>query len=133
MRSLVKRRGALALSFFFYTLVLFNLKSHVMNTFNLRDLVPHLEEKGWATSYSLDARHYWNCSWESASMLYVIEVPVWPNTKVTFLKHKVRGYAVDKSTGEVLTMPNFEFDLKLDAYMTYHYLRIWINALMEQK
>ena len=104
-----------------------------MNNFDIRDLTSFLESKGWVCTYSADDRHYWNCSWESSAMLYVIEVPVWPNTKLTFLKHKVRGYAVDKFTGEVLTMPNFEFDLKLDAYMTYHYLRIWINALMEQK
>jgi hypothetical protein len=113
--------------------VLFNLKSHFMIDFDLKTLVPYLEEKGWQTSYSLDARAYWNCTWETPTELYVIEVPVWPFTKVTFLKHKVRGYVVDKTTGEIFTMPNFEFDLKMEAYMTYHYLRIWISALMERK
>lgn len=104
-----------------------------MKNFDLKGIVPYLEQKGWATSYSLDARAYWNCVWETGDSLYVIEVPVWPHTKVTFLKHKVRGYVVDKGTGEIFTMPSFEFDLQLEAYMTYHYLRIWIAALMENK
>ena len=104
-----------------------------MKNFDLKGIVPYLEQKGWATSYSLDARAYWNCVWEASDSLYVIEVPVWPHTKVTFLKHKVRGYVVDKGTGEIFTMPSFEFNLQLEAYMTYHYLRIWIAALMEKK
>ena len=62
-----------------------------MIDFDLKSLVPYLEEKGWETSYSLDARAYWNCTWDTPDALYVIEVPVWPFTKVTFLKHKVRG------------------------------------------
>lgn len=104
-----------------------------METFKLRDLIKFLEAKGWTLTYSLDDRHYWSCSWETASTLYVIEVPVWPHTKVIFLKHKIRGYAVELSTGEVLNVPDFEIDMKLDSYMTYHYLRLWINALMEQQ
>ena len=123
----------LARPLFFYTLALFNLILTLMIDFDLKSLVPYLEQKGWQTSYSLDARAYWNCTWETSTELYVIEVPVWPFTKVTFLKHKVRGYVVDKTTGEIFTMPSFEFDLNMEAYMTYHYLRIWISALMERK
>lgn len=103
-----------------------------MVNFDLKNIVPYLEQKGWATSYSLDARHYWNCVWEASGMVYVIEVPVWPHSKITFLKHKVRGYVIDQSSGDTYHMPPFEFDLKLESYMTYHYLRIWIAALMER-
>ena len=104
-----------------------------MDFFEIRDLIPYLESKGWELTYSLDDRHYWNCTWETLTTLYVIEVPVWPGTRVLFYKHKLRGYAVERSTGEILNMPDFVIDMKLDRYMTYHYLRMWINALMEQQ
>ena len=132
---MVVKRGEAACSFpfFFYISPTFNSNLTLMVNFDVKNLVTFLEDKGWATSYSLDARSYWNCVWEAPGLVYVIEVPVWPHTKLTFLKHKVRGYVVDQSTGEVFTMPSFEFDLKAEAYMTYHYLRIWIAALMEKK
>ena len=104
-----------------------------MNFFEIRDLLPYLESKGWQLTYSLDDRHYWNCSWENSTTLYVIEVPVWPGSKILFYKHKLRGYAVERSTGDILNMPDFQIDMKLDRYMTYHYLRLWITALMEQQ
>jgi len=104
-----------------------------MDFFEIRDLLPYLQSKGWELTYSQDDRHYYNCSWETTTTLYVIEVPVWPGTKILFYKHKLRGYAVERSTGEVLNMPDFVIDMKLDRYMTYHYLRLWITALIEQQ
>ena len=104
-----------------------------MNFFEIRDLLPYLQSKGWTLTYSQDDRHYWNCSWENSTTLYVIEVPVWPGSKILFYKHKLRGYAVERSTGDILNMPDFQIDMKLDRYMTYHYLRLWITALMEQQ
>jgi len=104
-----------------------------MDFFQIRDLLPYLESKGWQLTYSQDDRHYWNCSWETSTTLYVIEVPVWPGSKILFYKHKLRGYAVERSTGDILNMPDFVIDMKLDRYMTYHYLRLWITALMEQQ
>ena len=104
-----------------------------MDFFGIRDLLPYLQSKGWTLTYSQDDRHYWNCSWENSTTLYVIEVPVWPGSKILFYKHKLRGYAVERSTGDILNMPDFQIDMKLDRYMTYHYLRLWITALMEQQ
>ena len=104
-----------------------------MDFFEIRDLLPYLQSKGWTLTYSQDDRHYWNCSWENSTALYVIEVPVWPGSKILFYKHKLRGYAVERSTGDILNMPDFQIDMKLDRYMTYHYLRLWITALMEQQ
>jgi hypothetical protein len=104
-----------------------------MDFFQIRDLLPYLQSKGWTLTYSQDDRHYWNCSWENSTTLYVIEVPVWPGSKILFYKHKLRGYAVERSTGDILNMPDFQIDMKLDRYMTYHYLRLWITALMEQQ
>ena len=104
-----------------------------MDFFEIRDLLPYLQSKGWTLTYSQDDRHYWNCSWENSTTLYVIEVPVWPGSKILFYKHKLRGYAVERSTGDILNMPDFQIDMKLDRHMTYHYLRLWITALMEQQ
>ena len=104
-----------------------------MDFFQIRDLLPYLQSKGWTLTYSQDDRHYWNCSCENSTTLYVIEVPVWPGSKILFYKHKLRGYAVERSTGDILNMPDFQIDMKLDRYMTYHYLRLWITALMEQQ
>jgi hypothetical protein len=104
-----------------------------MDFFQIRNLLPYLQSKGWTLTYSQDDRHYWNCSWENSTTLYVIEVPVWPGSKILFYKHKLRGYAVERSTGDILNMPDFQIDMKLDRYMTYHYLRLWITALMEQQ
>ena len=104
-----------------------------MDFFEIRDLLPYLQSKGWTLTYSQDDRHYWNCSWENSTTLYVIEVTVWPGSKILFYKHKLRGYAVERSTGDILNMPDFQIDMKLDRYMTYHYLRLWITALMEQQ
>lgn len=100
--------------------------------FDPTKLVQYLEDKGWVASYSLDHRHYWNLVWEGSAQTYVIEIPVWPGTKITFLKHQLRGYAVDRGNGDKMELPNFEWNSALDRYMTYYNLRIWISALMEQ-
>jgi len=103
------------------------------NDFEIREILPYLNAKGWTLTYSQDDRHYWNCSWETSTTLYVIEVPVWPHTAIICYKHNLRGYAVELSTGDILNVPDFVIDMKLDRYMTYHYLRLWINALMQQQ
>jgi hypothetical protein len=100
--------------------------------FDPKHLIPYLEKKGWTASYSLDYMHYWNCVWEDAVFLYVIEVHVFPYTKITNLKSKIRGYVVTKESGEIYHAPHFEFQLDADEVRTYQDIRMWISYLMEK-
>jgi len=98
--------------------------------FDHKQLVSYLESKGWNLSYSLDDRHYWNAVWESPDMYYVLEIPVFPYTKNTALKHKLRGRAVHKESGSVFEAPVFSFQIDADAYRIYTDVRMWIFYLM---
>lgn len=100
--------------------------------FDHKQLVSWLERKGWAISYSMDDRHYWNAIWETPNMMYVLEIPVWPYTKNTWLKGKLRGRAVHKLSGECWDAPFFEFEMDAEQYRIYNDVRMWISYLMSQ-
>jgi hypothetical protein len=111
---------------------MFNLKLINMEHFDHRQLVSWLEQKGWSLSYSMDDRHYWNAVWESPQIQYVLEIPVWPYTKNTFLTGKLRGRAVHKSSGEVWDAPFLEFQMEAEQYRIYNDIRMWISYLISQ-
>ena len=103
-----------------------------MEHFDHKQLVAYLERKGWSISYSMDDAHYWNCVWENGSFQYVVQVPVFPYTKNTWLKGKLRGYAVHKLTGELWDAPFLEFQMDAEQYRIYNDIRMWITYLMSQ-
>ena len=70
--------------------------------------------------------------WENGAFQYVVQVPVFPFTKNTWLKGKLRGYAVHKLTGELWDAPFLEFQMDAEQYRIYNDVRMWITYLMSQ-
>ena len=101
-----------------------------MKFFDPSNLVGYLEDKGWSVSTDQPLLNYWDCAYEAADSIYHIQVPTWPYSKKTLFYGKVRGYQVDKATGDVITAPNFEWQANAEDWRTYYDLRLWLEMLM---